>query len=106
MRILSMLLFVFVLISCQNQTPEARSEQIAKGICDCSAELMEMNKQAAKSEGPIDFEGIEAAFTKTKACIAQQHMKSEDRQGVEKSLAIICPELAAEFDLLQELIGE
>ena len=101
-----MLLFFGALFSCQNQAPEARSEKIAKGICDCSAQLMQMNKEAANAQGPIDFEGIEAAFAKTKACIAKQRMKPEDRQEVEKALALKCPELAAENELLQELIGD
>lgn len=105
MRVL--LIFALILLySCQNHPAETRADKIAKGICGCTARLLEMNKQAAGTKDSIDFEAIQAEFEKTKACISDQHMKPEDFGDVKKSLAMMCPELAKEEDLLQELMGQ
>jgi hypothetical protein len=97
---------LIVLFSCKNETSESRPDRIAKNICQCSTSLLDLNKAAAVIDtGAIDFEGIQTAFEKTKACIANQHVKAEDLPEVRKSLAIKCPELAAETELLTELLG-
>lgn len=105
MRTLFFLAFC-LFFSCQNQPAETRADKIAKGVCGCTARLLEMNKQAANTTDSIDFDGIQAEFNKAKACIDQQRMKPEDVAEVKKSLALKCPELAKEEDLLQELLGQ
>ncbi len=66
---------------------------------------MELNKQAAKATGTIDFEGIQRAFDNARTCIAKQKIKPEEIQEMEKALEVLCPELEAEHELLEELIG-
>ena len=105
MRFGVLLLFICVFFSCQDKPSETRSEKIAKGICACSSQLLQLNKQAANSQGAIDFEAIQTEFANTKVCIAKQHIKPEDRAEVEKQLLVQCPELAAETELLQELVN-
>jgi hypothetical protein len=67
--------------------------------------LLQLNKLAAGSTGNIDFEGIQTAFEKTKTCVINLRMKPEDIPAVRKSLEIQCPVLAAEKDLLDDLLG-
>ena len=77
---------------------------MARGICDCSTQLLALNKQVASSQDSIDFEGIQTAFEKTRTCITEQRMKKEDLPEVQKILLVKCPELAAQPELLQELL--
>ena len=106
MRFSAFLLLICLFFSCDEKPAETRSEKLAKAICACSSQLMELNKQAANApQGAIDFEGIQTAFAVAKTCIAKQHIKPEDRLEVEKQLSVQCPELAAEGELLEELIG-
>ncbi len=105
MRFILTLLSFCLFFSCQDTPPVKRSDSAARAICTCSADLMELNKQAAKATGAIDFEGIQRAFDKTKTCIALQKIKPEEIQEMEKALEVLCPELAKEHELLEELIG-
>jgi hypothetical protein len=105
MRVGCLLLLLLSFFACQTQQQETRVERMAKSICGCSSELLHLNKLAAGTTDDIDFEGIQTAFEKTKSCIANQRMKPEDISTVRKTLEIQCPELAAEKNLLDELLG-
>jgi hypothetical protein len=104
MRIICGFSLFFCLISCQNTPPESRADRIATGICGCTEQLLNLNKQAATSTDSIDFEGIQQEFEKARACIVEQRMKPEDMAPVQKSLEVKCPALAAEAELLGELL--
>ena len=106
MRILLCLLLVGSFFSCQDTVAEKQSDKHAKAICSCAAQLMDLNKQAAQPGGKIDFEGIQAAFENTKNCIARQKIHPEAIPEVEQALGKLCPELAAEKELLDELIDK
>ena len=105
MRFSVIFLLICLFFSCQDNPAETQSEKFAKGICACSAQLLQLNKQAAKAQGTIDFEGIQTEFANTKVCIAKLHLKPEYRTEVEKQLLVQCPELAAEKELLAELLN-
>lgn len=104
MRFATLLLLACLLFSCQNPPAETRADRIAKGVCDCSTPLLDLNKKAAAGKDSIDFEAIQTAFLEARKCIVNQHMKSDDLSEVQKALLIKCPELAAETDLLEELL--
>ena len=104
MRLPIGILLVTLFFSCENPPSETRAERIAKGICDCSTPLLDLNKAAATASGNIDFEGIQAEFEKTRACIVNQRMKSEDLLAVKNALTVRCPELATQTELLEELL--
>lgn len=105
MRFTTLLLFICLLDSCQNPPAETRADRIAKGVCDCSASLLNLNKQAVAGQDSIDFEAIQTAFQDARKCIVEQRMKAEDLPEVQKALLVKCPELAAETELLGELLG-
>ena len=105
MRFILVLLLTCFLNSCENPPSETRAERIAKGICDCATPLLNLNKQAANTSGNIDFEAIQVEFGKARACIVNQRMKPEDLPEVQKALTLKCPELAAEVEMLGELLG-
>jgi hypothetical protein len=105
MRFITVFLLTYCFYSCENPPSETRAERIAKGICDCSTQLLNLNKQAANASGNIDFEAIQAEFGKARACIVNQRMKPEDLPEVQKALTVKCPELAAEAEMLGELLG-
>jgi len=105
MRVTITLLSFCFFFSCQDNPPVKRTDNVARAVCSCSSELMDLNKQAAKATGTIDFEGIQTAFNMAKTCIAKQKIKPEEMPEVEKALEVLCPELEAEHELLEELIG-
>ncbi|MEO6036772.1 MAG: hypothetical protein ABIQ93_00075 [Saprospiraceae bacterium] len=101
----------FVLVSCQPPATENRMEQIAKGCCECTTHLIELNRQAAQSPDKADFKVLEAEFNRTKACLAtvSSHfgkLKTEEIPQLEKQLQPKCPQLAAQHDLLRQLLAE
>lgn len=111
MRFILLLFSVQLFFSCKNTPPESRADHIAVQICDCSGQLLELNKKAAAitqaaAADTIDFKAIQIEFEKTRTCIAEQHMKPEDLFEVKRSLAIKCPELTKQTELLEELLAK
>lgn len=106
MRPFLFLLFSSFLFSCENPPKETRAERIAASVCDCTAQLLSMNQQAAADTGKVNFEAIQAEFEKSKACIFNQHMKPEDLPEVKSALAKKCPQLANEAELTDELMDK
>jgi hypothetical protein len=105
MRFLFLPVLFCCLFACQDNPPVKRSDSVARALCTCSAQLLELNKQAANATGVIDFERIQRAFDEARTCIALQKIKPEEMPEVEKALELLCPELAKEHTLLEELIG-
>ncbi len=98
-------ILLLMILACGEAAPkETRADRIAKGLCDCTSNLLDINKQAVAADS-IDFEGIQTAFNKTKACIINQRLKADDLPEVEKVLGLHCPALAAEAELLEELLA-
>ena len=70
-----------------------------------------MNQQAAKTPGKADFKALEAEYQRSKECLATvtNHfgkLKTGELAQLEKQLQPKCPNLAAQHDLLRELLGE
>lgn len=105
MQFATLFLLACLFFSCQNPPAETRADRIAKGVCDCSTPLLDLNKKAAAGKDSIDFEAIQTAFLEARKCIVNQHMKTEDLPDVQKALVVKCPELAGEEELLGELLG-
>ena len=106
MRTGIILLLSVLLFSCQNEDPKSKAEKMAVAVCNCSNQLLTLNKEAAAKEENIDFEAIQQAFMKARKCISELRMKAEDKQAMEAVLPLKCPELAAEAELLSELLAE
>jgi hypothetical protein len=106
MRSITLLLLFCLFFSCQNPPAETRADRIAKGVCDCAAPLLDLNKKATADKDSIDFEAIQTAFMEARKCIVNQHMKPEDMPEVQKALLVKCPELGSETELLGELLGK
>lgn len=110
---LSALLF----IACESPPP-TREEKIAGAYCECMSRVVQMNKdmseRVAKDTGAqtmVLFEELEKAHEQAKECsgtiIGQfGKLKPEELPAIEKILVKQCPELAAQRDLLQEMLGE
>ena len=100
-----------MLISCQPAATENRIEQMAKGCCECTAHLLELNQQAAQSPDKADFKALEAEFNRAKECLATVSnrfgkLKTEELPLLEKQLQPTCPQLAAQHELLRQLLAE
>lgn len=106
MKYLLFMLF-FALTSCETPVPpESQSDQLAKSLCDCSAQLLALNQQAQTANDSLSFRNIVDEFEKTRNCVAGLKIKAENRAGLEIALATKCPSLAANKDFLTELIGQ
>ena len=84
---------------------------MAKGCCECTTHLLELNQQAAQSPENVDFKVLEAEYQRTKDCLntVTSHfgkLKKEELAQLEKQLQPKCPNLATQHDLLRELLGE
>ncbi len=109
--LLSVLGVLFLLPACEPPVTVNRLEGIAKGCCDCTNQLMQLNQQAAKTPAEADFKAMEAEYKKTKECLTNVtnslgKVKVEELGELEKQLQPRCPALAAQHELLRELLVE
>ncbi|MGI9160310.1 MAG: hypothetical protein ACR2K1_11230 [Saprospiraceae bacterium] len=112
------LLAVVLFISACQSPPPGREEKIAAAYCECMTRLVQMNKEMQSNVGKDTseqaialFRALENAYNEAKECsgtlIGQfGKLKPEELPAIEKILAQKCPELAAQHDLLQEMLGE
>jgi hypothetical protein len=108
---------VFFISACQSPPP-SREEKIAGAYCECMTRLVQMNKEMQAKVGKDTseqaialFRALENAYNEAKECsgtlIGQfGKLKPEELPAIEKILAQKCPELAAQHDLLLEMLGE
>lgn len=108
-------LWLLSLLACQNQPPESHADKVASAYCGCTLQLVALNQkaQAAASDTSqvIDFQTMQAEYEKAKECAATLvtrfgKLNPAEIAEVEKSLTLKCPDLAAQRDLLRELMGE
>lgn len=100
---------MLLLGACQPPTPEGRFAQLSKGCCECTAQLLELNRQAAQAPEKADFRALEVEYQRTKECIGTVtnnlgKIKAEDLPQLEKQLQATCPSLSSQRELLQELV--
>jgi hypothetical protein len=107
-----------LLAACQEpKTPEGRLDKMARGFCECTAQLAQLNKEAEKlsadtSRNAVDiFKQVQAEYDNVTACtgtIVGQYgkLKKEEIAETEKIIARKCPEMARQRDLIRELLGE
>ncbi len=117
-RLIAILLPIGLLANACQSPPPSREEKIAGAYCECMTRLVQMNKDMQEkvekdtSEQAIAlFRALEDAYQEAKECsgtlIGQfGKLKPEELPAIEKMLAQKCPELAAQHDLLQEMLGE
>lgn len=117
-RLIAILLPAGLLVSaCESPAP-SREEKIAGAYCECMTRLVQMNTDMQANVGKDTsaqaialFRALENAYKEAKECsgtlIGQfGKLKPEELPAIEKILAQKCPELAAQHDLLQEMLGE
>lgn len=103
-----LLILSISLFACENPPTisESRGEKLAKSLCGCSAQLLNLNKQAEAASDSLAFRNIAAEFEKARACAIRLGIKPDDRAILETTLQARCPALAAQTELLSELLGE
>lgn len=96
-----------MLFSCEPvAVPESRGDKLAKSLCGCTTALLDLNERAQTSSDSLAFRNIATEFEKTRACVSQLGIKTEDRAALGTGLTAHCPELAKHTELLTELLGE
>ncbi len=108
-----------LLSACNDPIAPSRNEKIAQVYCDCTAALGPLNQKAAAqtadSSEQANFyallQQIQLENTKAKDCLAAvtaQYGKltPETFIEIEKILAVKCPAMAANGELLREMLGE
>lgn len=115
------LFFLMLLLPGCDETPppETRYDKIARAFCECTAPLVELNRQtaqlAADTLAQVKFQEnlkkIQEEYLRAKECSSTVvgqfgQLKKEEFPLVEKSLAGKCPDLATQRDLLREMLGE
>jgi len=104
--ITAMLLGIF---ACENppaKPPEPRADQLSRALCLCANQLLLLNQAHATKSDSLSFREIFLEFEKTRACVTALGIKPEDRPALDASMGVHCPVLAAEAELLRELMGE
>ena len=94
--------------ACQPPT-ENRFEQMSKGSCECTARLLELNRQMAQTPEKADFKALESEYMRTKDCLTTMtnylgKLKAEELPQLEKQLQVTCPDLVSQRELLQEML--
>ena len=90
----------------QTQAPEQRADKLAKSLCKCSGELLELNHKAEGAPDSLAFQQIAQAFNKARTCALGLGIKPEEKPVLETALNAYCPELVKYPELLQELISQ
>lgn len=99
-------LFATLCFSCEAPAPpESSGDKLAKSLCACTAQLLALNQQAQTANDSLSFRNIATEFEKARDCVAGLDIKAENKAGLELALVTKCPNLAANKDLLLELIG-
>jgi hypothetical protein len=115
---LSFLLGACALITaCINPTPESRYDKIAAGFCECTNQLVALNKEAVAMADDTTgkareiFKQMQVEYIKAQECsatiVAQfGKLKTAEFPQLEKAMVGKCPDLATQRDLLVEMLGE
>ncbi|MBL7809433.1 MAG: hypothetical protein JNN28_16560 [Saprospiraceae bacterium] len=104
MKYLLPLLLLAILAGCDAKTAqEPRADKLAKSLCQCTSELLLLNKKAQSTTDSLTFKQIEQAFEKAKTCAVGLGIKPEEQPVLETALQAYCPELAAYPELIKEL---
>jgi hypothetical protein len=105
------------LCACEGPKPENRYDKIATGFCECTSQLVALNKGAialaadTSGNAALVFKQMEAEYNNARACSATillqyGRLKKEEFAEVEKAMQGKCPDLALQKDLLREMLGE
>ncbi len=103
--------WVIVLAACQPPAADNRMEQMAKGCCECTAALLQLNQQAAREPAEADFKALEAEDQRTRTCLTTVtthfgKLKADELTALKQHLQPKCPSLAGQHELLREMLGE
>ncbi len=103
--------WVFLLAACQPPAADNRMEQLAKGCCECTAALLQLNGQAAQAPEKADFKALEAEYQRTRTCLTTVtnqfgKLKADELTALKQYLQPKCPSLAGQHELLREMLGE
>jgi hypothetical protein len=90
----------------QTPVPEQRADKLAKSLCQCTQDLLELNKKAESAPDSLAFQSIAQAFNKARTCALGLGIKQEEKPVLETALNAYCPELIKYPDLLQELLSQ
>ncbi|MFN0013718.1 MAG: hypothetical protein ACKVU2_04145 [Saprospiraceae bacterium] len=93
---------------------QSRFEKIADAYCECTEQLVLLNKQADtvdRARLGEYFQKMQAEYNNTKDCTASiigqfGHLKPAELDTLDLLLKNRCPELADKREQLQELLGE
>ena len=97
---------LLVALSCAPPAPpESKSDKLATSLCGCTTQLLALNQKAQTEADSLAFRNIAAAFEKARECASRLGIKPEDRSALELALGLKCPTLAANKELLIELLG-
>lgn len=103
-------LFLLILgLSACNETPkpqEPRPEMLAKSLCNSTHALLELNRQAASDGDSLSFRKIATEFEKARQSALALKVKPDERAALSESLKKLCPDLAKEEALLEELLAQ
>jgi len=117
------LLLIFLLLGtsgiwgCEGPKPENRFDKIASGFCECTSQLVALNKaaisMAADTSGnaALLYKQMEGEYNKARECcasIVEQYgkLKKEEFAEVEKVLQGKCADYTMQKELLREMLGE
>ncbi|MBU6340451.1 MAG: hypothetical protein KGS48_03060 [Bacteroidetes bacterium] len=106
----------WVLGSCEGPKPENRYQKIAAGFCECTTQLVALNKAAitmaadTSANTKVLYQQMEAEYNKSRECcaylIAQYgKLQKEDFVEIEKVLSEKCPDYDLQKDLFREILG-
>lgn len=101
--------------SCSNSQKSNKYGEIAKAYCECTKELSALNKRLAAmrmdTSYHLDLQAVEQEYLAAQSCVStilarHGRLTREDQQLLIPEIAVYCPDLSKQQELLRELIGQ
>jgi hypothetical protein len=104
-------------IGCNSEKPDPRLEKLATGFCECTSQLVIINKNAATlatdttGNSALVFKQLEIEYNNTKDCMASViaqygRLKKAELVIMEKILNKKCATIPMQKELLRDLLGD
>lgn len=108
MRICFLAILLAMIAGCGQtpEVPEQRADKLAKSLCQCTEDLLSLNKKAENTLDSLAFQRIAQAYDKARTCTNSLGIKKEEKPELETALKSYCPELIKYPELLEELINQ
>jgi hypothetical protein len=106
---------IVVLWSCSDGQTNSKYASIAKAYCECTRELSVLNQRLIAmrmdTSARLDLEAVEREYQAAQSCVStiltrHGRLTRDEQELLIPEIAVHCPDLSKQHELLSELIGQ